>query len=45
MESDMMKVEMDEMKKQVKNQADTIKGMSERMSKFVKSVIPSPPKK
>ena len=35
-----MKVEMDEMKKQVKNQADMIIGMSETMSKFVNSVIP-----
>ena len=44
MEPDMMKVEMDEMNKQVKNQADMIKGMSEMMTKFVNSVIPGPPK-
>ena len=35
-----MKLEMDEMKKQVKNQADMIIGMSEMMSKFVNLVIP-----
>ena len=43
MEPDMMKVEMD-MKKQVKNQVDMIKGMSEMMRKFVNSVNPGPQK-
>ena len=45
MEHDKVEVEMGEMKKQVKNQADVIKGMSEMMSKFVSSVITGQPKK
>ena len=47
MEPDMMKedgMEMDEMKKQVKNQADMIKGISEKISSFINSVVVGPPK-
>ena len=39
-----MKAEKDEMKKQVKNQADMIKSVSEMISNFVNSVILGLPK-
>ena len=38
MEPEMMKAEMEEMKKQVKNQADMIKGMPDTMSNFVRGL-------
>ena len=45
LEPDMMKVEMDEMRKQVENRANMTKEMSEKMSKFVNSVNPDHRKK
>ena len=44
LEPDIMKAEKDDMKKQVKHQADMIKEMSKMTSKFVNSIIPGPQK-